>query len=174
MSFAPQPLFPTLDSMGSSISLALGATESDYFSDLQDITMSGDSLVAISEPGPTMNHPVPPAQNTNPPAGPMPYFGSGHAGALVDIDDIQITSAPYNKIETISDLLRSHAEKLAISLSFEFNTDLGAILHTGKCAECVQFGQHILSPENQTDYNTTVSLRTDSILEPMRSETAVL
>ena len=75
-----------------------------------------------------------------PPMGPLPYFSNGPQGAYANRPMPLLTSPTgitYPKFESISELLASD------SAEFEYNTEMNAVLHTGKCPDCVQFSLHI-------------------------------
>ena len=71
--------------------------------------------------------------------GPTPYPGGGPIEAFANTNSAQPANLTYSKIESIGDLVSP------ASLNFEYSPDLNAVMHVGKCAECVRFGLHILT-----------------------------
>jgi hypothetical protein len=128
-------------------------------STVHDLVM-GDVATAPAATDYRPRAPFYPPYVTNPPMGPMQYPGSGLAGAVVP-------NVFHPKIESIGDLVRSHAEISSATLDFEYISDLNAIMHVGKCTECVRFGHHILVLENRAKYLRASSAHSDSITIPL-------
>ena len=102
----------------------------------------------------------------HPSMGPMPYAGSGPIDAFASTNGLltQPQGHNYAKFESISDLLASTA------LEFEYIPQLGAILHTGKCTECVRFGMHVSTSANRTKFQDAVTGHRNTTIETTRTE----
>ena len=89
---------------------------------------------------------------------------SAHTSIYAPAAQSQTLLAAYAKIESISNLIS------ADSLDFEYTPKLDAILHNGKCQECVQFGLHLLMPCNWAKFLKTTKTHTNTITEPLQAE----
>jgi hypothetical protein len=100
------------------------------------------------------------------PMGPMPYMGNGPTGTLANANGpgLQLANNPYTKIESISDLV------LPASLDFEYSPELNAVLHAGKCPDCVHFGLHIIMPGNRAKFLCATSAHSDAVTAPLCAE----
>jgi hypothetical protein len=138
-------------------------------SGMPDTTMD-DILTVLVAVHPQPGTPLYPPYYMNPLGGCMPYPGSGFPGAFENMTNIQSVNNIHPRIKSISNLVKSHAKSSSASLNFEYSPDLGAILHEGKCFECVHFSQHILLHDNHTKYLHTISVHHNSITKPLHKE----
>jgi hypothetical protein len=99
-----------------------------------------------------------------PPAGPAQYPGNGTTGAYANGHNIQPLNPAYAKIESVNDLVSPD------SLEFEFRPELDAVLHVGKCHECVQFGLHLIMPATRDKFLRATAAHSDLGLTPLRNE----
>jgi hypothetical protein len=100
------------------------------------------------------------------PMGSMPYPGSGPTGVFATTNghSPQLANHTYGKIESISDLVSP------ASLDFKYSPELNAILHAGKCLDCICFGLHIIMPGNCTKFLCAMSAHSDTVTGPLRAE----
>ena len=89
---------------------------------------------------------------------------SAHTSIYAPAAQSQTPLAAYAKIKSISNLIS------ADSLNFEYTPKLDAILHNGKCQECVQFGLHLLMPCNWAKFLKTTKTHMNTITEPLQAE----
>ena len=102
----------------------------------------------------------------HPPMAPMAYPANGPMGLFNGNSGpgAQPASQSYTRIESISDLV------LPDPLDFEFSPKLGAVLHTGKCAECVRFAMHISTPANHDKFLSVSTAHGNLSTGPLRTE----
>jgi len=106
-------------------------------------------------------------QFAHPPAGPMPYHGNGPTGGFANgysMPPTSAASAMYSRFELIGDLLATD------SPDFEYNAEVDAVLHPGKCMECVQFCAHLFLPGNATKYLRATRAHGDAAMAPLHAE----
>ena len=98
--------------------------------------------------------------------GPMPYPGGGPIEAFANTNgpSTQPANPTYAKIESIGDLVSP------ASLNFEYSPELNAVLHVGKCAECVRFGLHILMPGNRAKFLCATTAHSDDSTKSLRTK----
>ena len=112
-----------------------------------------------------MPHTVYAPNFAHPSMGSMPYTGGGPTGAFANANEHSpLVNHQYTKIETINDLLSP------ASPDFEFRPELNAVLHVGKCQECVHFGFHILMPGNRAKFLCATVAYSEAITKPLRDE----
>ena len=115
-----------------------------------------------------MHPPMYPLPGPYPSAGPAQHPSNGPTGPYATGPMMQPNNVAYTKIESVSDLL------LPDTLDFEYNHELDATLHTGKCAECVRFCLHILRPGVRTKFRRATVAHEESIANPLRIQIAKL
>lgn len=100
------------------------------------------------------------------PMAPMPYLGSGPIGAFGNAGGTgaHTPGYTYGRIESVSDLVSS------TSPDFEYSPEFGAILHAGKCHECVQFAMHIITPANRAKFLSAATAHNGASTGPLRAE----
>lgn len=191
MSSLPPMSFPTLNPMDPAVGRSLEAAPStvdpmsvNMLSGVTDTTMEyNPTAPRAMDPRAGGAMPFPPRVNdpgymphmyapnfAQTPMAPMPYPGVGPIEPFANANGpgTQLASHPYARIESISDLISP------ASLDFEYSPEMNAVLHVGKCAECVRFGLHILMPGSRAKFLNAVSAHSDSSTEPLRAEIAKL
>src|SRR5258706_13071812 len=99
-----------------------------------------------------------------PPMVPLPYPGNNLRGVLPNRLSLRHANATIPQYESISDLLSPDTP------DFEYNDNLHAALHTGKCQDCVRFGMHIVMPGNNTRYLRAMKAHDDAALGTLNDE----
>lgn len=89
---------------------------------------------------------------------------SAHTAMYAPAARSHLPLAAYAKIESISDLVS------ADSIDFEYSHEMDAVLHNGKCPDCVQFGMHLIMPGNRAKFLKTTRAHTNAITEPLQAE----
>ena len=187
MSSTSLPSFPTLNLPTNTPTQTTTTMESlnlDYMPGITDATMDDTSMAASltteSRGSTTMPPPsrsmdpgyIPPLAYqpplAYPPVGPAPYPGNGPTGPYAHGPNLQLPNTAYPRIESVSDLV------LPDSLNFEYSPELNAVLHTGKCTDCVQFGMHIIRPGSRAKFLRATTAHSESSLIPLRAEIAKL
>jgi hypothetical protein len=189
MSSVPPLSFPTLNLMDSTVGQSLGAAPSimdpmniNLLSGMTDTTMEDvltmtprvmDPCASGASPFPPraidpgyMHHMMYALNFAHNPMGPMPYMGNGPTGTLANTNGpgLQLANNPYTKIESISDLV------LPTSLDFEYSPELNAVLHAGKCPDCIHFGLHIIMPGNRAKFLCATSAHSNAVTAPLCAE----
>src|SRR5258706_2221046 len=184
MSSIPPPTFPLLNLMSQLSASALPAMDSnnpDFMASFADTNMANVPTTSPMAVGPHMSGaqsfplraadpgypPYYAHQFAHPPAGPMPYHGNGPTGGFANgygMPPTGAASAMYLRFELIGDLLATD------SLDFEYNAKVDAVLHPGKCMECVQFCAHLFLPGNATKYLRTTRAHGDAAMAPLHAE----
>lgn len=189
MSSIPPPSFPTLSPPNTTPDQLTGLTPTpmdpinlDYMAGITDTAMADTSIATPMTMEPRGSSTLLPPSRTidtsyipplmyqpplaYPPVGPGPYTGNGPTGPYANGPNMQAPNTAYARIESVSDLVSPD------SLDFEYSPELSAILHTGKCVECVQFGMHIIRPGNRAKFLCATSAHSESSLIPLRTEIA--
>jgi hypothetical protein len=103
-----------------------------------------------------------PPNFANAPMGPMPYTSGGPLEAFAN--GAYPTNFNSTKIELIDDLISP------LPLEFKYCPDMNAVLHIGKCADCVHFGMHTLLPGNCINFINATTAHNDEIMEPLHDK----
>src|SRR5258706_3614389 len=184
MSSIPPPTFPPLNSRSRPSASAPPAMDSNnphFMASFADTNMADVPTTSPIAVGPHMSGaqsfplraadpgypPYYAHQFAHPPAGPMPYHGNGPTGGFANGYSMPPTgaaSAMYSRFELIGNLLATD------SPDFEYNAEVDAVLHPGKCMECVQFCAHLFLPGNATKYLRATRAHGDAAMAPLHAE----
>ena len=183
MSSVPPPTFPSLNPMSrpsASTLPAMDSTHINFMASLADTnmaeaptathtTMDPHASGALSFPPRATDSAYSPYPQhfAHASMGPAPYHGNDPTGAYTNghvPPPAGAANTMYGRFESVGDLLSPD------SPDFKYNANLDAVLHTGKCQECVRFGIHLLMPGNAVKYLQATRAHGDVTLGPLRAE----
>ena len=185
MSSVPPPTFPTLNPTTSIVGQPSGTTipamdpnslnlmagianvNPDDVSSASPMSIDPRGNGPLSFPSRTTDSGYPPLYPpfyAHHPMGPLPFPSNAPFGPYMNTPNAQHTNVTQSRIESISDLVALDP------LEFEYSTELNAVLHAGKCQECVQFGMHIIMPGNYAKFLRTTKAHSEADVAPLRSE----
>jgi len=97
---------------------------------------------------------------------PTPYTGGGPVEAFASGN--HPANPAHAKYESITDLISPS------QLEFKYCPEMNAVLHIGKCAECVNFGMHLILPGNRINFIKATTAQLDAATEPLNESISKL
>src|SRR5258706_2851486 len=181
MSSVPPATYLMLNLMSQPLAFAQLAMDPTSFNALASITDTSMADMPIAhhlalDPHANGSLPLPPCtinagytpffpnHFTQPPMGHLPYPSSKLTRAYANRLCLLPANANVPQYDTISDLL------LPDTPDFEYNNDLHAALHMGKCQDCVQFRLHIVMPGNNAKYLCAMKAHDKAALGTLNDE----
>jgi len=186
MSGMPHPQSPSFNPVNTTGSQPFGAapppTKLNFLAGMTDMTMEDTTMMIprnmdlhTSSPllfptrAPEHGYMPPMAYTPNIPhypMGPMWYPGAGSIGGFANpyLHNPPLVTITYMKPDSIGDLPTTE------SPGFEYRPEFKAILHLDNCANCMQYGFHLLTQSNRVNFQHAVSTCRNTVTKLLHNE----